>query len=65
VLRGLDVATHETWQRDPGGLVVLRATVMDPFLAERKPATDHVTGFVAALRRACEAAMGPESLRDW
>jgi len=65
VLRELGVATHETWQRDPGGLVVLRATVMDPFLAERKPATDHVAGFVAALRRACVAALGPESLRSW
>ncbi|HEX5817274.1 MAG TPA: hypothetical protein VFY20_00250, partial [Gemmatimonadales bacterium] len=65
VLQELGVATRETWRRDPGGLVVLRATVMDPFLAERKPATDHVTGFVAALRRACEAALGPPSLSNW
>jgi len=65
VLEELGVATRETWQQEPGGLVVLRATVMDPFLAERKPATDHVTGFVGALERACEAALGPESSRSW
>jgi glutamate/tyrosine decarboxylase-like PLP-dependent enzyme len=65
VLEALGTVSYDTWRRDPGGLVVLRATVMDPFLAERKPATDHVAGFVAALRRACEAALGPESLRDW
>ena len=65
VLEALGTVPYETWQRDPGGLVVLRATVMDPFLAERKPATDHVAGFVAALGRACEVALGPESLRHW
>jgi glutamate/tyrosine decarboxylase-like PLP-dependent enzyme len=65
VLDALGTVSYDEWKRDPGGLVVLRATVMDPFLAERKPATDHVAGFVAALRRACEAALGPESLRSW
>jgi glutamate/tyrosine decarboxylase-like PLP-dependent enzyme len=38
------------------GLVVLRSTVMDPFLISPPPAPDHVTGFIAALRRAGEAA---------
>jgi hypothetical protein len=39
------------------GLVVLRATVMDPFLAAPPPAPDHVSGFVAALSRACATAL--------
>jgi glutamate/tyrosine decarboxylase-like PLP-dependent enzyme len=65
VLRELGIGSPDDWQLDPGGLVVLRATVMDPFLAERKPATDHVAGFAAALAHACAAALGPESLRNW
>jgi len=65
VLEALGSVSYDAWREDAGGLVVLRATVMDPFLAERKPATDHVAGFVAALHRACGAAIGPESLRDW
>ena len=63
VLAGLDVPL-EAWRADRGGLVVLRATVMDPFLIERKPATDHVAGFIGALRRACEAALGPQRSRS-
>lgn len=39
------------------GLVVLRATVMDPFLVGPPPAPDHVTGFVHALRNAAAAAL--------
>jgi hypothetical protein len=39
------------------GLVVLRSTVMDPFLAAGPPAPDHLAGFVAALRRAGEGAL--------
>jgi len=65
VLDELGNVSYDVWREEPGGLVVLRATVMDPFLAERKPATDHVAGFVAALHRACGAVMGPESLTDW
>jgi hypothetical protein len=38
------------------GLVVLRSTVMDPFLESTPPGTDHVAGYVAALRRACQEA---------
>lgn len=39
------------------GLVVLRSTVMDPFLVAPPPAPDHVAGYVAALRRASTAAL--------
>jgi glutamate/tyrosine decarboxylase-like PLP-dependent enzyme len=51
--------TPEIWRaRDTEGLVVLRSTIMEPFLAAPPPAPDHVTGFLAALRRACEEALG-------
>jgi glutamate/tyrosine decarboxylase-like PLP-dependent enzyme len=39
------------------GLVVLRATVMDPFLADPSPTRDHLRGFVAALGRAAKGAL--------
>ena len=39
------------------GLVVLRSTIMDPFLAAPPPAPDHVTGFLGALRKACDEAL--------
>lgn len=38
------------------GLVVLRSTVMDPFLADERVDTDHVAGFLAALERAAQSA---------
>jgi len=45
--------SREEWQAaGSAGLVVLRATVMDPFLASPPPAPDHVTGFLEALREA-------------
>ncbi|MFL5580941.1 MAG: pyridoxal phosphate-dependent decarboxylase family protein [Gemmatimonadaceae bacterium] len=50
---GRDAA--EAWEHQ--GLVVLRSTVMDPFLASTRPGPDHVGGFVAALGRACAAAL--------
>lgn len=37
--------------RRTGGLHVVRCTVMDPFLASRRGRTDHVEGFVDAVRR--------------
>jgi glutamate/tyrosine decarboxylase-like PLP-dependent enzyme len=50
--------TPETWKAQPAeGLVVLRSTIMEPFLAAPPPAPDHVTGFLGALRRACEEAL--------
>ena len=59
LLAALRVGTMEEWKAGGhAGLVVLRATVMDPFLAAPPPAPDHVTGFVAALKRACGTALG-------
>jgi glutamate/tyrosine decarboxylase-like PLP-dependent enzyme len=61
ILAELGVCTPDEWRASGSdGLVVLRSTVMDPFIADPPPANtpDHVPGFVAALRRACERAMG-------
>ena len=59
ILRELGVCTEDDWKRAGGdGLVILRSTVMDPFLAAPPPAPDHVGGFVAALRHACDTALG-------
>jgi glutamate/tyrosine decarboxylase-like PLP-dependent enzyme len=58
ILRALDVATVEEWKAaGTEGLVVLRSTVMDPFLTSSHGA-DHIAGFVAALERA--SRRGPE-----
>ncbi len=51
---GLDAGE---WKASPEGLVVLRSTVMGPFLTADAGGADHVAGYVAALRRACTAAM--------
>lgn len=56
-LRELGVCTEEDWKRSGAdGLVVLRSTVMDPHLAAPSPAPDHITGFIKALRHACDTA---------
>jgi glutamate/tyrosine decarboxylase-like PLP-dependent enzyme len=58
VLAKIGVCTPEEWRAAGAeGLVVLRATVMDPFLAVRGPARDHIAGFVAALGRAAIASL--------
>jgi glutamate/tyrosine decarboxylase-like PLP-dependent enzyme len=54
VLAELAVASSAEWRGSESGLVVLRSTVMDPFLTTPPPAPDHVSGFLGALRRACE-----------
>ena len=55
----LGVCTPDEWRASGAeGLVVLRSTVMDPFLADDRVDTDHVAGFVAALGRAAEKAIG-------
>lgn len=47
------------WKAAGGeGLVVLRATVMDPFLVEHDAGVDHVAGFVAAVGRAAGQVSG-------
>ncbi|TVP55460.1 MAG: hypothetical protein EA351_10750 [Gemmatimonadales bacterium] len=49
VLERLGVGSVEEWERSgPEGLVILRATVMDPFLAG-EDGPDHTTGFVASV----------------
>ncbi len=53
LLAHLDVGTIEDWRKEPGGLVVLRMTVMDPWLAEAPPGPDHVAGFLAHLKELC------------
>jgi hypothetical protein len=59
LLLELGVCTEDEWKRaGSDGLVVLRSTVMDPFLTAPPPAPDHVAGFVAALRHACHKALG-------
>jgi glutamate/tyrosine decarboxylase-like PLP-dependent enzyme len=59
ILAALAVGSVEEWKASGAeGLVVLRSTIMDPFLEAAPPAPDHVGGFVAALRRVCLAALG-------
>jgi len=58
VLAALGVCSVEQWRvSGDTGLVVLRSTVMDPFLVAPPPAPDHVAGYIAALGRACDAAL--------
>ncbi len=61
VLTALGVCTPAEWKASGAeGLVVLRSTVMDPFLVAGPPAPDHLGGFIAALRRAASASL-PET----
>ena len=61
ILAALGIGSVEDWKAGgSGGLVVLRSTIMDPFLAAEAPAPDHVGGLIAALRRAGAAALGSE-----
>ncbi len=59
LLHELGVCTEDDWKRaGSDGLVILRSTVMDPFLAAPPPAPDHVAGFITALRHACDTVLG-------
>jgi glutamate/tyrosine decarboxylase-like PLP-dependent enzyme len=59
ILAALAVGSVDEWRASgPEGLVVLRSTIMDPFLAAPPPAPDHVRGFLGALRRACTEVLG-------
>ena len=61
ILDSLGVASLEEWKASgTDGLVVLRSTVMDPFLAAESAASDHIGGLLGALRRAGAAALAPE-----
>jgi hypothetical protein len=55
VLESLGVPLEEWKASGPDGLVVLRSTVMDPFLDSSTPGPDHVAGYAGALARACQA----------
>lgn len=57
ILAKLGVGSVDGW-RESGqeGLVVLRSTVMDPFLQAGPPTPDHLNGFVAAVGRAARDA---------
>ncbi len=57
VLEALGTGTLEGWRSGgKAGLVVLRSTVMDPFMGFAGSGPDHTAGFVEALRAAaCEA----------
>jgi hypothetical protein len=58
LLVALGVCTADEWKASGDeGLVVLRSTVMDPFLAAGPPAPDHVAGLIAALGRAAAASL--------
>lgn len=58
LLERLGVCGVEEWRTSgTEGLVVLRSTVMDPFLVAPPPAPDHTAGFIAALRLAAEEVM--------
>lgn len=58
LLGELGVCTVDEWKANRAeGLVVLRSTVMDPFLDAPPPAPDHVSGFTAAVRRVCEEVL--------
>jgi glutamate/tyrosine decarboxylase-like PLP-dependent enzyme len=62
VLTALAVGSVDEWKSSGAeGLVVLRSTIMDPFLAEPPPAPDHISGFIGALRRACDDALGEDN----
>ena len=55
VLAALGVGSVQQWkERGEDGLVVLRATVMDPFVAD-EAGTDHIEGFIAAVGAAAAA----------
>jgi len=57
LLKALGGVTRDEWAAPGGGLVVLRMTVMDPWLAEGR-APDHVAGFVRHLSALCAELRG-------
>ena len=71
LLEQLGVCDTGEWEASGvEGLVVLRSTVMDPFLVAPPPAPDHIAGFVSALRSAAlqsldKAVSGAERKPAW
>ena len=56
LLEALRIRDQEWRDSGAAGLVVLRSTVMDPFLADPPPAPDHVSGFIRTLRETARDA---------
>ncbi|MEQ9401434.1 MAG: pyridoxal-dependent decarboxylase [Longimicrobiales bacterium] len=56
LLEALGVSVDEWRAEGSGGLVVLRSTVMDPFLSAGAGA-DHAAGLLGAIERACKGAL--------
>jgi tyrosine decarboxylase len=57
ILEGLGYSPDVWKAMGTAGLVVLRATVMDPFLVAPPPAPDHILGFMTALHEAGASAL--------
>lgn len=57
ILGRLGIGSVDEWRASgQEGLVVLRSTVMDPYLQAGPPTPDHLGGFVSALGRAAQDA---------
>jgi glutamate/tyrosine decarboxylase-like PLP-dependent enzyme len=56
VLAQLGLDKEEWLDSGAAGLVVLRSTVMDPFLVDGSPAPDHIDGLIASLLEACRSS---------
>ena len=58
ILSELGVGSVAEWREGGAeGLVVLRMTVMDPFLIAPPPAPDHIAGFILALRATADRGL--------
>jgi glutamate/tyrosine decarboxylase-like PLP-dependent enzyme len=57
VLAKLAIEPGDWLRSGEAGLVVLRSTVMDPFLADPPPAPDHIGGFLQTLHTAAAGAL--------
>jgi glutamate/tyrosine decarboxylase-like PLP-dependent enzyme len=57
ILQRLGISQEAWRQSGAAGLVVLRSTVMDPFLADPPPAPDHIAGFIQALGLAAAGSL--------
>jgi hypothetical protein len=66
LLEGIDAGLAEEWRAgEAGGLVVLRSTVMDPFLAKKDLADVHIAGLIEALAGAAKrVARAGEVVRE-
>ena len=65
LLARLGVGSVEEWKAaGAAGLVVLRSTIMEPFLAAGDGVVDHLAGFLGALRRAADHACGAHDRKE-